>query len=234
MTTLDEFSTGKLSTVKLQPLQLNDIFKTVLVPNQISLIHGTLRSPMTVLCHEIAVSCIRSKKKAVYVDSGTNFKPRLAKRLFNHDDTSDLENLLVVNVLGLDDIEEIIASLSSDFAIVIIDSLVGAMNLQLPPGTKKRQRRLYQLMENLRTFVIENDSHLVATNHSSREPVTGESHPIGGNVVAHSVDSMIRVSSFENHGEIFQIKIERSPTFQRPESILVRMGDFGIRSIRGS
>jgi RecA/RadA recombinase len=234
MTTLDEFQTSKISSLKLLPPQLNDVFKSILVPNQVSLIHGTQRSPMTVLCHAIAVSCIRTKKSAVYIDSGTNFKPRLAKRLFNNNDVSELENLLVVNVMGLDDIEEIIASLSTDFSIVIIDSLVGAMNLQLPPATKKRQRRLYQLMEKLRTFVIENNSHIVATNHSSREPVTGESHPIGGNVVAHSVDSMIRVSSFENHGDIFQIKIERSPTYQKPESILVRMGDFGIRPIRRS
>ena len=234
MTTLDEFQTSKISSLKLLPPQLNDVFKSILVPNQVSLIHGTQRSPMTVLCHAIAVSCIRTKKSAVYIDSGTNFKPRLAKRLFNNNDVSELENLLVVNVMGLDDIEEIIASLSTDFAIVIIDSLVGAMNLQLPPATKKRQRRLYQLMEKLRTFVVENNSHIVATNHSSREPVTGESHPIGGNVIAHSVDSMIRVSSFENHGDIFQIKIERSPTYQKPESILVRMGDFGIRPIRRS
>ncbi len=232
MTTLDEFSIDLQSEIILYPPQLNDLFSSVLIPGQISLIHGPMRSPMTILSHEIAVGCIRSGKLTVYLDSGTNFKPTLARRLMGDANEDALQKLMVANVMGLDDIEEIIASVATNYSIIVLDSLTGALNLNLPPSSKKRQRRLFSMLETLRETMIDSPSHLVITDHSSRDPITGASRPVGGNVLEHSIDSMIRITAFENHGYTFQIKIERSPTLKKPESLMVRMGEFGIRPLR--
>jgi hypothetical protein len=232
MTTLDDIPIEEPSNIAIRPAQLNLLLKSILVPSQITLIHGQLRSPMTILSHEIAIGSIRSGKNTMYLDSGTNFKPTLARKIAGEEYAKDLKNLIVANIMGLDDVEDIVTSVASKYPIIIIDSLTGALNLNLPPGSKKRQQRLFSTLETLRESIMETSSHLIITDHSSRDPITGESRPVGGNVLQHSIDSMVRISSFENRGETYQIKIERSPNIQTPESLLVRMGDFGIRPLR--
>jgi RecA/RadA recombinase len=234
---LDRLKTSGEPTTKLRMNQLDSVLGSVLARGQISLLHGPERAPLTYLAHTITIdSAIESSEGvSIFVDSGSNYSPALARSLCNaaHYSQDVLSRIVVANVLSLSELEEIAVQMTTldKVNIAVLDSLTGVLNLTGAPGSKGRQRALFQSLETLRKIVNKLEIHLVLTDHSSRNWDSGRLTPIGGNVLAHAVDSVLRVDKLDVGQDMVRILVERSPLPPKSESVIVRTSPTGTRKI---
>jgi hypothetical protein len=136
--------------------------------------------------------------------------------------------------MGLSDTVEVMNNLSElrGVSLIILDSLTGVLNLSGAPGTKGRQRELFSTLETLRKSVNQFDAHLLITDYSSRNWTSGEHTPIGGNVLSHAVDSVVRIDRLRTGENLIRILTERCTTSQNPPGIIVRADSRGVRSMK--
>ncbi|MHA2026884.1 MAG: hypothetical protein ACW98U_13375 [Candidatus Thorarchaeota archaeon] len=220
--------------IRFTPRVLEQTFGPLIQPRSISVLHGSERAPLSILAHNIVVSGAKSIDDArfVYLDSGTNYSPPLVRA--TSDNSRIMKRILVGNVMGLSDIIGLMENLDalSNVPIIILDSLTGALNLTGAPGSKGRQRELFSTLESLRKVANKFDSHVLITDHSSRNWSTGELTPIGGNVLAHAVDSVVRVDRLREGRNLIRIHVERCMASKKPPGIIVRADSKGVRSMR--
>jgi len=226
------------SMIRFTPRVLEQSFGSIILPRQISLLHGSERAPLSIVAHGVAVSAARSlpDAKCVFLDSGTNYSPSLIRAICpSTDDTADvLERIIVGQVMGLADIKEAIGMLSGldNISVIILDSLTGALNLSGAPGTKGRQRELFHTLETIRKAVNEFNTHALITDYSSKNWISGEASPIGGNVLSHAVDSVLRVDRLRTNENLIRLLTERCAAPTNPPSIIVRADAKGLRSMK--
>lgn len=226
------------SLIRFTPRVLEQSFGSIVLPRQISLLHSSERAPLSIVAHGVAVSAARSlpEAKCVFLDSGTNYSPTLARTICSPtDDAAEiLSRIIVGQVMGLTDIEEMIGMLTElgNISVLVLDSLTGSLNLTGAPGTKGRQRELFRTLETIRKVVNRFDAHALITDHSSRNWMSGEPTPIGGNVLSHAVDSVVRIDRLRTNENLIRILTERCAATKNPPSIIVRADSKGIRSMK--
>lgn len=220
--------------IRYTPRVLEQTFEPLILPRSISVLHGSERAPLSILAHCIIVSVAKSIDDAqcVFLDSGTNYSPSLVRATLKN--SGIMKRILIGNVMGLSDVVDMMENLDglSEVPIIILDSLSGALNLSGAPGTKGRQRELFSTLESLRKAANNFDSHVLITDHSSRSWITGELTPIGGNVLSHAVDNVVRVDRLRRGENLVRIQVERCTTSKKPPGIIVRADSKGIRSMR--
>lgn len=225
------------SKIQLSPRILNNTLGGLFLPTQVSLFHSPERAPLTVLAHSVAVSAAKLDESiCVFLDSGTNYSPTLVRSLCNSSkESSDiLKRIIIGPVLSLDDIVEKVTLLEDmgTVSFVVLDSLTGALNLTGAPGTRGRQRALFGALDSIRHLINNLDTHVMITDHSSRNWISGDHQPIGGNVLSHAVDSVVLVDRLRTGDDIFRIHIERTSITPSPSGVILRISAKGIRSIR--
>lgn len=226
------------SLIRFTPRVLEQSFKAIIRPRQISLLHSSERAPLSIIAHNVAVSASRSvpEAKCVFLDSGTNYSPTLARSIcLSTDDANEvLKRIIVGQVMGLSDVEDMMELLPelNNISIVILDSLTATLNLTGAPGSKGRQRELFRTLELIRTMVNRYDAHALITDYSSRNWISGEPTPIGGNVLSHAVDSVVRVDRLRSNESLIRILTERCPASKNAPSVIVRADSKGIRSMK--
>jgi len=225
------------SLMRIHPRILNDAIGKIFIPQQISLFHGKQRAPLSILAHSLAVSATRiENSNCVFLDSGTNYSPNLVRSLCEskHESVELLQRIIVGPVLSLDDVVEKFEQLKhmDNIRFIILDSLTGVLNLTGAPGSPGRQRTLFGALETIRHAINKLNAHVMITDHSSRDWLSGAPTPIGGNVISHAVDSVVFVDRLHQGDKLVRILIERSPVFSHPSGIIVKMSPRGIRSIR--
>ncbi len=225
---LDAINTSRLSVAKLKPEPLERLLGPLLVGGQISVVHGTKRAPMTALAHVALVGAARIGGKALYLDSGKNFSPALVRRLSRDFGERALGNISVGRVMSLSDLTKASTS-ANGFNLVVLDSLTGALNLSGAPGSKGRQRELFSVLDMLRKMVNISNAHFLMTDHSTREWLSGIERPIGGNVLAHAVDSVIRVDSQDGPRDAVRVLVERSLAASTCQAVVIRLSGKGAR-----
>ncbi|MFX0108375.1 MAG: hypothetical protein ACFE7R_08835 [Candidatus Hodarchaeota archaeon] len=235
-TPLDSISIPLKPLIRLQPEKLNAVLGQLLVPTQISLIHGPERAPLTALAHEIVVAGTRKgTSKSVFLDSGSNYSPSLVRSICANDD--ELRNvpscITVGEVLGLSDVEELANQISTlgTVSIVVLDSLTSVLNLSSNPGEVGRQRKLFHTLELLRFLVNSHNLHVVLTDHSNRAWRAAKSSPVGGNVIRHAVDTIVRVDKLDTGQNLIRILVEQSPLSIESNAIILRTSKRGFKSI---
>jgi hypothetical protein len=224
--------------IRYTPRVLEQSFGCIILPRQISLLHGSERAPLSIVAHGVAVSAARSLPDAtcVFLDSGTNYSSSLIRAICSssRDTPSVLKRIIVGQVMGLTDIEEAIGMLSGldSISVIILDSLTGALNLSGAPGSKGRQRELFRTLETIRKVVNDFDTHALITDYSSKNWNSGEPSPIGGNVLSHAVDSVLRIDRLRTNENLIRILTERCAAPKNPPSIIVRADSKGLRSMK--
>ncbi len=216
----------------LSPKKLQQLLGKTLVPGEISLLHGRERSLLTLLTHLICTNIGISGQSALYLDSGRNFSPliinKMLKTLSKKESAEVLSRISVGEVYNLEDIETISSQIDAvdGPSLIVLDNLTGLLNLSTSPGKKGRQRRLFAALDETRRLVNRRNVHVLITDHSTADWQSGSFKPIGGNVVAHAVDSLSLVTKVETE-DIVNIKVERSPHVNAPAGILVRLNHRG-------
>ncbi|MHA2395930.1 MAG: hypothetical protein ACXAC0_04435, partial [Candidatus Thorarchaeota archaeon] len=174
--------------------------------------------------------------KCVFLDSGTNYSPALVRSVCppTEDAAAVLSRIIVGQVMGLSDIEEMMGMLAElgNISVLVLDSLTGSLNLTGAPGTKGRQRELFHTLETIRKPVNKFNVHALITDHSSKNWISGEPTPIGGNVLSHAVDSVVRIDRLRTNENLIRILTERCAATKNPPSIIVRADSKGIRSMK--
>ncbi|MFX0054581.1 MAG: hypothetical protein ACFFAX_15515 [Promethearchaeota archaeon] len=236
-TPLDSLDINSQSAISLAPKQLDDLLGTILAPEQLSLLHGPERSPLTTLAHAIAIAAAELDEGfAVYIDSGSNYSPTLARAMCNSKKkvSKILGRVIVGNVLSLSDLEDLSRSIPnlSSVSVIVLDSLTGVLNLSGAPGSSGRQRELFHCLEVLRELVNEIGTHLLMTDHSSRSWNSGRPIPIGGNVLAHAVDSVVRVDRLDVGKNLIRVLVERSTIGSESQALILVEGKKGLRTFR--
>ncbi len=234
---LESIDTITEPQIRLRPRILNNTIGELFVPQQISLFHGSERAPLSILAHTVIVSAAKMKTAScVFLDSGTNYSTALVKSLCQSKDEASqvLAKIVVAQVLGLADIVEKIEMIQNfgEVSIVVLDNLTGALNLTGSPGTKGRQRNLFGALDSIRRVINELDTHVMITDHSSRNWTSGQPIPIGGNVLSHAVDSVVQVDRLRQGDDVVRILVERCALPLTPPGVIVKIGAKGIRSIR--
>jgi hypothetical protein len=148
--------------------------------------------------------------------------------------SSILNRIVVGNVFSLSDLEELSKSILDlgDISIIILDSLTGVLNLSGAPGSAGRQRELFHSLEVLRELVNTIGVHLLMTDHSSKDWRSGRPRPIGGNVLAHAVDSVVRVDRLDVGKNLVRVLIERSAVGPESDAVILVEGRSGLRPFR--
>jgi RecA/RadA recombinase len=224
--------------IRLTPRVLDQVFRSIILPKQISLLHGSERAPLSIIAHGVIVSAARSlpDAKCVFLDSGTNYSPTLVRSICpsTDDATEVLKRIVVSQVMGLSDVEYMMKRLSrlEEVSVIILDSLTGTLNLTGAPGTKGRQRELFHTLEVIRRVVNNYNAHVLITDYSSRNWISGEPTPVGGNVLSHAVDSVVQIDRLRTNQGLIRILTERSTASKNPPSIIVRADSRGIRSMK--
>jgi len=136
--------------------------------------------------------------------------------------------------MGLADIETAMNMLPDleNISVIILDSLTGALNLTGAPGTKGRQRELFHTLGTIRKTVNKFDAHALITDYSSNNWISGEPAPIGGNVLSHAVDSVVRIDRLRINENLIRILTERCSVSKNPPSIIIRADSKGLRSMK--
>jgi len=171
-----------------------------------------------------------------FLDSGTNYNSTLVRTLCHSEEESKkvLAGIAVGTVLGLEDVVEKIEMLRDfgEVSLIILDSLTSALNLTGNPGSRGRQRNLFTALDSIRRVINDIDTHIMITDHSSRNWSSGQPTPIGGNVLAHAVDSTVLVDRLRKRDDVVRILVERCTLPSTPPDVIVKIGTKGIRSIR--
>ena len=234
---LESFDAITEPQIRLRPRILNNTIGELFVSQQISLFHGSERAPLSILAHAVIVSAAKmNTASCVFLDSGSNYSTTLVKSLCQSKDEASqvLEKIVVAQVLGLADVVEKIEMLENlgEVSLVVLDNLTGALNLTGAPGTKGRQRNLFGALDSIRRVINKLDTHVMITDHSSQNWTSGQSIPIGGNVLSHAVDSVIQVDRLRQGDDVARILVERCTLPSTPPGVIVKIGAKGIRSIR--
>ncbi|NHI88124.1 MAG: hypothetical protein EAX87_01305 [Candidatus Thorarchaeota archaeon] len=232
---LDNIPVHEESLVRLRPRPLDETLGQVILPNQISLIHSSERKPLTTVAHAIVVGGVLNGGRSVFIDSGNNFSSPLTRALLGKE-AELLRNVIVGQVLELSDLQELAQGIGCmrDVRVVAVDSLTGILNLSGRIGSKGRQRALQHTLEILRILVNDNDLHVALTDHSSRDWDTGALKPVGGNVIAHGVDTTVHIASMNMAADGLRVQVERSPVHPLPDPVVVRLGLKGARTLKGT
>ncbi|MHA2083131.1 MAG: hypothetical protein ACXAEB_00125 [Candidatus Thorarchaeota archaeon] len=234
---LDSLSISVEPIVRLVPRKLDLVLGRILIPSQVSLLHGPSRSPLTALAHSVIVAVARQSEVAlsVFLDSGSNFSPKLVRSLCSRTEniTNVMNRIIVGKLLSLSDLESFLYKLHEvdNVSMVVLDSLTGVLNFSGAPRSAERQRKLFRTLEVLRETVNKLQVHVLMTDYSSRNWVSGKSTPIGGNVLAHCVDSVVRVDRLDVGNNLIRIEVERSPISPQPSGVILRAGYSGIRTM---
>jgi RecA/RadA recombinase len=234
---LETFDETSESLLRIHPRVLNETIGELFLPQQISLFHGKERAPLSILAHTLAVSAARiENSNCIFLDSGANYSSNLVRSISDskHESVELLKRIHVGQVLGLDDVVEKVELLEQmgSISLVVLDSLTGALNLTDSPGSRGRQRTLFGALDSIRRVINRLNAHVMITDHSSRNWVSGQPTPIGGNILSHAVDSVVLVDRLRQGKELVRILIERSTVFSHPPGVIVKMGSKGVRSIR--
>ncbi len=226
---LDNMTTDDKPLVRLKPKPLDNTLGQVILPNQISVLHSPEKKSLTTIAHTVAMGGLLDGGQSVFIDSGNNFSSQLMRGLLGKDEAL-LKNVIVVPVLELSDLQELTHGIATmrDVRVVVIDSLTGVLNLTGKPGSKGRQRGLFHTLEVLRALVNDNNLHVTMTDHSS--PVA--LRPVGGNVLAHGVDTTVHVISIDSATDALKVQVERSPVHPLPTPVIVKLGHRGARTLR--
>jgi hypothetical protein len=205
---------------------------------EISLFHGAERAPLTAWAHIMAVAAARSGGVSLFVDSGRNYSPSLIRQYSRQASKPEdcLRRIHVVEVLDLSDLSSVSSRIHEieNTDLVVVDNLAGVLNLSGQPGGVKRQRMLFTALESMRSIVNESGIHLALIGHSRPDWRTGDIRPIGGNVLSHDVDSVVRVDWISNTADMMRFSIERSPSSSSGTSIILRLERSGLKSIRSA
>jgi hypothetical protein len=225
------------SAIRIHPRLLNDTIGKIFIPQQISLFHSKERAPLTILAHTLAVSAARIENSScIFLDTGANYSPSLIRSLCEskHESNELLKRIRVGPILSLDDVVEKIELLEQmgKISLVILDSITGALNLTGSPGSRGRQRMLFGSLDSIRRIINRLDTHLMITDYSSRNWVSGAPIPIGGNVLSHAVDSVVLVDRLRQGESLVRILIERSTVSSHTPGVIVKVGSRVIRSMR--
>ena len=134
----------------------------------------------------------------------------------------------------IDDVVEKVRMLRDfgEVSLVVLDNLTAALNLSGDPGSRSRQRALFGALDAIRRVINDIDAHVMITDHSSRNWTSGQPTPIGGNVLSHAVDSVIRVDRLRKGEDVVRILVERCILPSCPPGVILRVGSKGVRSIR--
>ncbi|MCK5151291.1 MAG: hypothetical protein KAQ65_05615 [Candidatus Thorarchaeota archaeon] len=233
---LDQFTGKNEHRFSLLPRKLDTTLGSLLLPQQITVMHGTERAPMSVIAHAVCLAATRKGYMAVYLDSGNNYSPDLTRRLLDYWKMSKevTERLAVARLKDLHIIEEIVDGIQEmdDVAIIVMDSLTSALNLTSSPASKDRQRLLFSVLESLRGLVNDTDSHLLLTDHSTIDWKRGERKPQGGNVIQHGVDSVVNVLSLDVEKDLVSIMVDQTPVVPVPNGSVFKIDHRGIRTIK--
>lgn len=230
---LDNMTTDDKPLVRLKPRPLDNTLGQVILPNQISVLHSSERKSLTTIAHTVAMGGLLDGGQSVFIDSGNNFSSQLMRGLLGKDEVL-LKNVIVGQVLELSDLQELTYGIATmrDVRVVVIDSLTGVLNLTGKPGSKGRQRGLFHTLEVLRTLVNDSNLHVTMTDHSSPDWNTGTLKPVGGNVLAHGVDTTVHVISIDSATDALKVQVERSPVHPLPTPVIVKLGLRGARTLR--
>ncbi|MHA2067653.1 MAG: hypothetical protein ACXABY_25090 [Candidatus Thorarchaeota archaeon] len=75
-TPLDSFDVKMQAIIPLTPKPLDSLLGSLLLPEQLSLLHGPERAPLTSLAHTVAIAAARKDEGiAVFIDSGSKYSP---------------------------------------------------------------------------------------------------------------------------------------------------------------
>lgn len=219
---------------KLLPRVLDEVLGRVLLPSQITAVHGSERFQLTAVGHAIVVAAARAGKDAVYLDSGSNFSPRYMRALCSVDTVGTLKKVMVRPVLNSEDLESAFRDISAmpSVCLVVVDNLTGVMNMSSAPASKERQRQLYSTLETIRAATVSNRLHVVILDHSTTDWRTGEKRPIGGNVIEHAVDTVVSMGMISTMDHCVRVQVERTPVAPNPGGVVIMVDHTGIRSIK--
>jgi RecA/RadA recombinase len=220
--------------LKLSPKPLDAVLGAIIIPQSVSVIHGQEKAPLTILAHALAVAGAKSGY-SIFLDSGNNYDPTIVRNLCSKKENAEtiLSSILVKRIMELNTLEGLSDAIitKDEVNVVVLDSLTQLLNLSSELHTKKRQRILYRALEIFRDMVNRGRIHLVMIDHSTRDWQTKQFNPIGGNVLVHGVDSVVRVCGI-GIDEHVRILVERSPIIPSPGSIIIKINPRGIKTIK--
>lgn len=221
------------SLVQLRPRNLNSVLGRIILPHQVSLLHGPDRAPLTLVAHALAAGAVLDGGRCLFLDSSGNYNPVLMRAMLGEISIEHVDRIIVGPLFGLVDLIEAIkaASTIDGLRVIVVDSLTGVLNMTGDAGSKERQRRLFGALQGLRASVNKNRIHVMLTDYSHNDWRTGEHRVVGGNVLEHSIDSSVYCSAIRRIEDGIILSVERSPVFPPPTSVAVKLGFRGPRSL---
>jgi len=185
----------------------------------------------------LAAVCAAKKEtgRSFFLDAASNYSPALARTLCGSSDAPEvLGRIAVGRLLSLSDLRQAASDLAAmtDVRIVVIDSLTSVLNMSGGPSSAGRQRELFRTFQELRAMVNKTGTHVLMTDHSSLDWTSGQPSPIGGNIVAHNVDSVVRIGRLDARDDLVSIFVERCTLTQPPKGVIISITSKGIRGFK--
>lgn len=154
--------------------------------NTITCVYGSPGVGKSTICFEYLVSCLKTGKKVIYVDTEGGFCAERLEQIFPEVSLSDV---IVISPKSFEEQQKVVESLNrqvrnaQSIGLVIVDSLVMLYRLKLGDFAKKVNSDLGEQLRLLTEISRSFDIPVLVTNHMYVDFESKEKKMSGGNVI---------------------------------------------------
>ena len=148
------------------------------------------------ICFEYIVSCLKTGKKVVFVDTEGGFS---VERLQLIDSDVDLKNIVVFSPKSFEDQIKVVSNLNeqiknaSSIGLVVVDSLVMLYRLKLGGAPQKINTELGEQLRMLTEISRSYHIPILITNQMYKDFDTKQSRQVGGNLLEYWSKTIVEI-----------------------------------------
>ncbi len=177
---------------------IDDILSGGIETKVITQLYGPAGSGKTNVCLQLAVNCVRSGKKVVFIDTEAGHSFERLKQIAGSDSERVLKNIYVYEPHNFEEQNFIVENLehvvNENFGMIVLDSAVSLYRLHSEEEkVTSANRQLSRQFAKLSELAAKHNLAVIVTNQVYSSIEDGEVEPIGGSILKYWSKAIIEL-----------------------------------------